>query len=262
MLICLGGTLAFTSHLSTTPVQHRMPTATISSLRMKVDDIPILVIPADIPLVRVLVISDTHGMEERLFDDDGIPTNIDVLLHCGDWWTARGSRDRLDRLLAKWKREISINGSCCATSPMMIVVRGNHDPGKYKFSLSNATYITKSTRLDVHGLTIEIRPYDAYGVLCDDVDILVSHEPPRGLLDRAISGEHVGSIRLRTSVQESLTKPKVWCFGHIHEARGTMFHSFDPDTAESTILVNAACENAFRTKQVKSGPMLLAIGKQ
>lgn len=261
-LICFGSTLAFTSPLRSTHAQQRMSVAIVSSLRMKVDDIPIIVIPADIPLVRLLLISDTHGMEERLFDDDGIPVNIDLILHCGDWWSARGSRDRFDRLLAKWSHTLSTNGNCCTPSPMMIVVRGNHDPGKYKFSLSNAMYVTQPTRLDVYGLTMEIRPYDTYGVLCDDADILVSHEPPRGLLDQVSSGEHVGCTRLLTSVQESPTRPKVWCFGHIHEARGVMLHRFDADATEPTVLVNAACENAYRTKEVKSGPVILNIGKE
>jgi Icc-related predicted phosphoesterase len=238
---------------------------------MKVGDIPLVVIPADVPLVRFLVMSDTHGMEERLFDDDAdedhrhhFPLNVDVVLHCGDWWSARGSRDRLDRFLAEWIHQLSFNEVHNPNAPMLIVVRGNHDPGKYKFSLSNALYVTQSTRLDIHGLTIEIRPYNTCGVLCDDVDVLVSHEPPHGLLDQAYNGEHGGSTRLLASVKGSPTKPKVWCFGHIHEARGVMLHRFDSNstnTESTTILVNAASENDYRTKQVKSGPILLLIGK-
>ncbi|KAI2508827.1 calcineurin-like phosphoesterase-like protein [Fragilaria crotonensis] len=265
MLICFGGTLAFNYKLSN-PLQQRMSVAAVSSLRMKIGDIPLVFIPADIPVVRFLVISDTHGMEERLFDDlDHFPQNIDVVLHCGDWWSARGSRDRLDRFFAEWIQKVRFNENINAHGPMLIVLRGNHDPGKYKFSQSKAVYVTHSTRLEVHGLTMEIRPYDTCGVLCDDVDVLVSHEPPHGLLDQAYGGEHVGSTRLLASVKESPTKPKVWCFGHIHEARGMMRHRFDSNGTNresTTVLVNAASENDYRAKQVKSGPVLLHIGRK
>ncbi|MBI4416037.1 MAG: metallophosphoesterase family protein [Euryarchaeota archaeon] len=48
--------------------------------------------------------------------------------------------------------------------------------------------------------------------------ILVSHPPPRGAVDVVHSGEHVGSVAVRTIVEEY--KPPVVLCGHIHEARG------------------------------------------
>src|SRR2546425_2037957 len=48
--------------------------------------------------------------------------------------------------------------------------------------------------------------------------ILVSHPPPRGVVDVVHSGAHVGSTAVRAVVEE-YEPPLVLC-GHIHEARG------------------------------------------
>ncbi len=60
--------------------------------------------------------------------------------------------------------------------------------------------------------------------------ILVSHPPPRGYVDVAHSGGHVGSTAVRAIVEE-FEPPLVLC-GHIHEARGTATHG-------RTTIVNA-----------------------
>lgn len=59
--------------------------------------------------------------------------------------------------------------------------------------------------------------------LPNDLDILVTHAPPEGILDRTMQGELVGSPALRTYVSRHNpdTRPlKAHLFGHIHEMRG------------------------------------------
>ncbi len=65
-------------------------------------------------------------------------------------------------------------------------------------------------------------------------DILVSHGPPHGILDKVLRGMHVGSKPLDKKVWE-LKDPKLVVFGHIHEAYGI----FD-SSPEGPIFVNAA----------------------
>lgn len=48
--------------------------------------------------------------------------------------------------------------------------------------------------------------------------IIVTHQPPRGILDRAFDGEATGSLGLRKFVEES--QPDLLFCAHIHEARG------------------------------------------
>lgn len=53
----------------------------------------------------------------------------------------------------------------------------------------------------------------------DHVDVVITHGPPRGVLDRSwVTGEHVGSPELFPAVAEA--RPRLHCFGHIHEGWG------------------------------------------
>lgn len=49
----------------------------------------------------------------------------------------------------------------------------------------------------------------------EDTDILITHSPPFGILDKNDAGIHCGSVSLRNHVM--LVKPKIHIFGHIHE---------------------------------------------
>jgi Icc-related predicted phosphoesterase len=71
---------------------------------------------------------------------------------------------------------------------------------------------------------------DALQRLMEPDAIVVSHPPPRGYVDVAHLGRHVGSTALR-QVIEAYAPPLVLC-GHIHEARGVARHG-------PTTIVNA-----------------------
>lgn len=69
-----------------------------------------------------------------------------------------------------------------------------------------------------------------------DLDVLVTHAPPEGILD-AIPGESVGSPALRAYVARhdpSLPPLRAHLFGHIHEGKGTV-------ALGGTVFSNAAC---------------------
>jgi len=53
----------------------------------------------------------------------------------------------------------------------------------------------------------------------DDTDILITHGPPLGILDRCSNGHKAGDACLLKEVKERV-KPKYHLFGHIHEAYG------------------------------------------
>jgi len=52
-----------------------------------------------------------------------------------------------------------------------------------------------------------------------DINLLITHGPPFGILDQAATEQHVGCKDLLNKVKE--IKPKVHVFGHIHESYGT-----------------------------------------
>ena len=60
-----------------------------------------------------------------------------------------------------------------------------------------------------------------YAGIPDDTDVLVSHGPPYGILDRiARDSRHVGCDRLRARTAQ--IRPRLHVWGHIHEDRGVV----------------------------------------
>ena len=51
-----------------------------------------------------------------------------------------------------------------------------------------------------------------------NVDVLVTHGPPSGILSNNIEGEDCGCPYLRDYILRH--RPRIHCFGHIHEASG------------------------------------------
>lgn len=56
------------------------------------------------------------------------------------------------------------------------------------------------------------------------VDIVVSHGPPKFVLDKTERGEHVGCEHLAKAISRS--KPLLHCFGHIHEGWGAQIRTW------------------------------------
>lgn len=83
-----------------------------------------------------------------------------------------------------------------------------------------------------------------------DLDILVTHSPPEGILDEYTKGRHLGSPALASYLQQCAMDgkmPKAVCFGHIHEAFGTLI-KYD------TVFSNAATGyNVFTIERDKDG---------
>ena len=52
-----------------------------------------------------------------------------------------------------------------------------------------------------------------------NVQILITHAPPAGILDFTIDGKHAGSTSLLAEITQRV-KPQLHLFGHIHEAYG------------------------------------------
>lgn len=61
---------------------------------------------------------------------------------------------------------------------------------------------------------------EKWALIPDDTDILVTHGPPWGILDKTYRKEHVGSKSLGLKIGHMEIPPKLWVWGHIHEAYG------------------------------------------
>ncbi len=63
---------------------------------------------------------------------------------------------------------------------------------------------------------------DKWALIPDDVDILVTHSPPKFGLDKTVSQEYAGSESLRDWI--FMHQPKLHVFGHIHEGYGIIIY--------------------------------------
>ncbi|KAL8921892.1 MAG: hypothetical protein Q9208_005496 [Pyrenodesmia sp. 3 TL-2023] len=64
-----------------------------------------------------------------------------------------------------------------------------------------------------------------------DIDILLTHGPPHGILDETRTGENVGCEHLLRAVKRC--RPRLHCFGHIHEGWGAERHDWSTGSRDT-----------------------------
>lgn len=199
--------------------------------------------------MRIVCLSDTHGLHEKLDVPEG-----DLLLHAGDFSMA-GRADEIERF-DRW----------LATLPHehKVVVAGNHDflferePARARAMLRSATYL-QDELLELAGLRIWGSPWQPWffdwafnvargpelaakwALVPDEIDVLVTHGPPAGILDRTSGGEEVGCRDLTQALER--VRPRLHLFGHIHESYGRL-------ERDGTTYVNASnCDLRYQPVQ-------------
>lgn len=188
----------------------------------------------------LVAISDTHGAHH----DIDLPYG-DILVHCGDF-SNTGSPREIDSF-SQWF------GS--QPHPIKLLVWGNHDLTldrpfydanwkrfhKQKYPPLPKNYwkdrgITTLTNeiVVVNGIKFwghpALRPeynywaweFDSWKDSDDtmygiprDVDVVITHSPPYGVLDRNLSGEHIGNEELLVHIHDRV-RPRICIFGHVH----------------------------------------------
>ncbi|KAL2065469.1 hypothetical protein VTL71DRAFT_3139 [Oculimacula yallundae] len=79
-----------------------------------------------------------------------------------------------------------------------------------------------------HGTTsIDRNPIPSF----PSIDIMMTHGPPRGILDECVDG-HIGCDNLLRAVERA--RPKLHCFGHIHEDYGAELVTWEETDSGST----------------------------
>lgn len=186
--------------------------------------------------MKIVAISDTHGYHRRMTIPEG-----DMLICAGDF----SMRAKLNdvRQFSEWFNK--------QPHQYKVIVPGNHDvycEGEKSWSkeeFAPAIYLDHE-EAEVAGYRIFGSPYSSsiyepspwafdynprgtqseylWSQIPDGIDILVTHGPPKGILDRVLDphpGEdpHVGDVNLLYHVKRAL--PRVHIFGHIHEGAGS-----------------------------------------
>lgn len=172
--------------------------------------------------MKILFLSDTHGKHHEL---QNLP-HADMVIHAGDI-TWRGTGEEVSDFV-EWFTSLDYK--------YKVFIAGNHDScleeqkaeNVQRFLPEHCFYLCNS------GITIEnIKIWGIPFFLSDDInglipqqiaqipsktDILITHNPPFGILDKSTFGANMGDGDLQEKIK--IVKPKLHLFGHIHECYG------------------------------------------
>ena len=185
----------------------------------------------------LVLIADTHQMHRDLEVPPG-----DILIHAGDFTTVCRSRGPMEDF-NRWLGDLPHKHK--------IVVPGNHEfvleeNPRLRSLITNAAVLIDELAT-VEGLRIWGSPMTpmyggAFGRSSEkdrraawsrvpEVDVLVTHGPPLGILDEAPGELALGDMQLLEAVQR--IRPLLHVFGHIHGAHGQTH-------VDDTLFVNCA----------------------
>lgn len=190
--------------------------------------------------MKIVCISDTHGLHNQVKVPDG-----DLLIHAGDLTNSGAYKEAITAL----------NWISTLPHKYKVVIAGNHDFCFEKGSMpipDGVTYLENSG-VEIEGFKIwgspitpwfhdwafnrhrgeEIKKY--WDMIPDDTDILVTHGPSKGILDKNMEDQNVGCEDLGVRLSQ-LEFCLLHVFGHIHEGYGEH---------ESGVYVNACVVNRY-----------------
>ncbi len=191
--------------------------------------------------MKIVCISDTHDQHDDLILPKG-----DVLIHAGDV-SSQGKQFQVESFLQWFANQPHTH---------KIFIAGNHDffferaPKELIESLipENVVYLNDSgvTIEGVHFWGSPVQPwfYDwafnrqrgveilkHWELIPSETDVLITHGPPNGILDKTARGVKAGCVDLFKIIRR--VRPKLFVCGHIHEAYGT-------EISMGTTFVNAS----------------------
>ena len=208
--------------------------------------------------MEIKIVSDTHNDAHQIKSEE---LSCDVLIHCGDFGTKGNFTEAYDFFYWFVKQPAKYK----------LFVPGNHDK-RYKKSDELVQLTNKLGLVDLSNNFVEIEGKTFWG--CNFVpqvnkagitlnspepgqvssmprglDMLVTHAPPRYILDSNREGIACGSQHI---LEEMLLKqPKYHVFGHIHEQGG------ESARAGATELYNCAVKD--RAYNTVRGPVTILL---
>ncbi len=196
--------------------------------------------------MRIVITSDTHLSHQKIDRLEG-----DVLIHCGDFYDGYHCEDPNLTEINHWFSEQDF--------AVKLLVGGNHDFPIFKNrknikELLNGVVYLEDSRFRFGGLLFYGTPWipDLHGwayycgdkvrkevwkMIPDNLDFLITHTPPHGILDHSSTTSGLGCRSLGRRVQQ--VSPRFHCFGHIHAGYGRI-------KTGHTDFINAAASSRTR----------------
>ena len=196
----------------------------------------------------ITIISDTHGLHKRHYELFEYP-NADMIIHAGDI-SSVGTITQISSFL-HWFENLPYK--------YKIFIAGNHDwgfennSGIIKSMIPEDIIYLEDNSAEIEGIKFwgtpvspkfnnwafnkqrgdEIKKY--WDLIPEGIDVLITHSPPFGILDYVeYNHEYVGCQDLFNSLDR--IKPKLHCFGHIHN----MYGRYETETCK---FINASSLN-------------------
>jgi Icc-related predicted phosphoesterase len=206
--------------------------------------------------MKIFAISDTHGRHEQV----QIPEGTDMLIHAGDFSNVKSP--------AMNHNEVNLFLIWLEQQPVKykVIIAGNHDTSiesrfitKNDFKNRGIIYLEHEL-VEIEGIKIFGSPYTPefhnwafnrsrnklgkiWDSIPDDTDILITHGPPKGILDSAARGknlnEHVGCSALLKRVLK--IQPKIHIMGHIHHNEDNLNNGTFKLLNCKTLFANVSC---------------------
>lgn len=197
--------------------------------------------------MRLICVSDTH-LRHGFTVPDG-----DVFIHAGDG-TQRGE-----------PREVEAWFAWLAALPhaRKVIIAGNHDflfeqvPEMIPGLLPEGVTYLQDSGVEIEGVKFWGSPWQPWffdwafnlergpaiakmwARIPSDTQVLITHGPPKGILDQVPTGEHAGCVDLRERIKQ-LPDLKLHIFGHIH-------HSYGKREEDGVTFLNAStCDEQYR----------------
>lgn len=189
--------------------------------------------------MKIAIISDTHNMHKqvKLEDIEG----CDLLIHCGDF-CGSGAFFEAESFMSwlEMVRDMNIVKE-------IVFVAGNHDrcfedsPDSCRALIPEGVHYLEDSGIELFGYNIWGSPQSpafcgwAFGpergfdinrywkMIPDDTDILITHGPPFNIMDVSVYDKI--SVGCEALLERTMSlRPKLHCFGHIHNWTGTEEH--------------------------------------
>lgn len=205
--------------------------------------------------MKIIHISDTHGFHNYLKTSD----NYDIVIHSGDCSNYRDSHKNIFEVMPfiEWYKNFP--------ATYKIYVAGNHDSSieskavkKEDFEKNGIIYLQDES-INLNGFNIYGSPYtpnfcnwsfmkdraklhDVWAKIPDNTDILITHGPPKGILDLSENRDGLvdfcGCAALLKRVKN--LDLKLHCFGHIHNGHSIVNTGTRKYDIKDTIFSNAS----------------------
>lgn len=189
--------------------------------------------------LKLVAFSDTHGQHRLLYD---VPEG-DVLLFAGDM-TEHGRVSEVEDF-ADWMGGFDHD--------FKLTIAGNHD---YCFDdhrreeavealESNGIEYLENSSVEYRGVKFYGSPYsntfddyvfnEGFGDIPDDADVIITHGPPKGVLDYLEDYGNIGSEELKKVLEDREFEAHI--FGHVHQQHGKQGDSYNVSVVNRELVV-------------------------